>query len=77
MLKGGTLKPNVKYQAGEYEYIYETDNKGRLKEFNAADLKLTERDSRLPHKSNTPGKEPGDHAGHLAGDRFGRISGFR
>ncbi|WP_061672670.1 DNA/RNA non-specific endonuclease [Bacillus wiedmannii] len=44
---------------------------GRLKEFNADDLKLTERDSRLSHKSNTPGKEPGDHAGHLAGDRFG------
>lgn len=67
----GALKPNVKYKAGEYEYLYETDNMGRLKEFNADDLKLTERDSRLPHKSNTPGKETGDHAGHLAGDRFG------
>lgn len=70
MVKDGTLKPNVKYQTGEYEYLYETDNMGRLKEFNADDLKLTERDSRLPHKSNTPGKESGDHAGHLAGDRF-------
>lgn len=39
--------------------------------FKAGDLKLTERDNRLPHKSNTPGKEPGDHAGHLAADRFG------
>ncbi|MEH6938503.1 DNA/RNA non-specific endonuclease [Bacillus sp. JJ664] len=29
------------------------------------------RENRLPHKSNTPGKEPGDHAGHLAADRFG------
>ncbi|MDR7002892.1 DNA/RNA non-specific endonuclease [Neobacillus niacini] len=48
MVKDGTLKPNVKYQAGEYEYLYETDNTGRLKEFNADDLKLTERDSRLP-----------------------------
>ena len=67
----GALKPNVKYKAGEYEYLYETDNMGRLKEFNADDLKLTERDSRLPHKSNTPGKETDDHAGHLAGDRFG------
>ncbi|SDN22122.1 DNA/RNA non-specific endonuclease [Psychrobacillus sp. OK028] len=67
----GVLKPNVTYKAGEYEYLYETDNMGRLKEFNADDLKLTERDSRLPHKSNTPGKETGDHAGHLAGDRFG------
>lgn len=25
----------------------------------------------MSHKSNTPGKEPGDHAGHLAADRFG------
>src|SRR5690625_5064047 len=67
----GALKPNVKYKAGEYEYLYETDNMGRLKEFDAGDLKLTKRDSRLPHKPNTPGKEAGDHAGHLAADRFG------
>ncbi len=71
MLKDGTLKPNVKYQTGEYEYLYETDDIGRLKEFNADDLELTDRESRLPHKSNTPGKEAGDHAGHLAADRFG------
>ncbi|AQX56461.1 hypothetical protein BC359_10850 [Priestia flexa] len=71
MSTDGALKPNVKYKTGEYEYLYETDNMGRLKEFNADDLKLTERDSRLPHKLNTPGKETGDHAGHLAGDRFG------
>lgn len=51
--------------------LYETDNIGRLKEFNADDLKSTERNSRVPHKSNTPGKEVGDHAGYLAGDRFG------
>ncbi|MFE4813377.1 T7SS effector LXG polymorphic toxin [Peribacillus simplex] len=71
MHKDRKLKPNVKYQAGEYEYLYETDSMGRLKEFNADDLKLTERANRLPHKSNTPGKEAGDHAGHLAADRFG------
>ncbi|NEW02073.1 DNA/RNA non-specific endonuclease [Bacillus megaterium] len=71
MTTEGALKPNVKYKTGEYEYLYETDNTGRLKEFDAGDLRLTERDSRLPHKSNTPGKETGDHAGHLAGDRFG------
>ncbi len=35
--KSGELKPNIKYQAGEYEYLYETDNMGRLKEFNAED----------------------------------------
>ncbi|WP_077358662.1 T7SS effector LXG polymorphic toxin [Virgibacillus halodenitrificans] len=71
MSKNGSLKQNVKYRAGEYEYLYETDNMGRLKEFNAENLRLTERENRLPHKSNTPGKKAGDHAGHLAGDRFG------
>ncbi|UFT98912.1 DNA/RNA non-specific endonuclease [Radiobacillus kanasensis] len=69
--KNGELKPNVNYQTGEYDYIYKTDELGRLTDFNAEELKLTERDDRLPHKSNTPGKEPGDHAGHLAADRFG------
>jgi len=32
---------------------------------------LTTREKRLPHNPNTSGKQPGDHAGHLAGDRFG------
>lgn len=32
--------------------------------------KLT-RDGRLRHNPHTPGKQPGDHAGHIAGDRFG------
>lgn len=67
----GKLKPNVTYKTGEYEYIYKTDSEGRLEKFTADDLKLTERGSRLPHDPVTPGKEPGDHAGHLAGDRFG------
>ncbi|MGG1575011.1 DNA/RNA non-specific endonuclease [Fictibacillus sp. NRS-1165] len=69
--KNGILKPNVKYQTGEYDYHYKTDQLGRLNDFKAEDLKLTERNSRLPHKTNTPGKKPGDHAGHLAADRFG------
>ncbi len=34
-------------------------------------MQLTKRSKRLRHKSNTPGKLKGDHAGHLAGDRFG------
>ncbi|MEC1368122.1 DNA/RNA non-specific endonuclease [Bacillus licheniformis] len=63
--------PYAKYQAGEYKYVYKTDKDGRIKEFQADDLKLTERDKRLPHNSKTPGKQPGDHAGHLAADRFG------
>nr|WP_231595846.1 DNA/RNA non-specific endonuclease [Bacillus sp. LK2] len=35
-------------------------------------LQLTEREKRLSHSKNTPGKVKGqDHAGHLIGDRFG------
>ena len=71
LVRGGKLKPNVKYRTGEYNYQYKTDGIGRLTDFNADDLKLTKRNNRLPHKSNTPEKEPGDHAGHLAADRFG------
>ena len=67
----GNLKPNVKYQSGEFEYLYQTDDIGRVTEWDAPKLNMTERDTRLSHNSNTPGKLPGDHAGHLAGDRFG------
>lgn len=68
----GNLKPNVTYQAGEFEYIYKTDELGRLKEWDAEDLHLTDRVKRLKHDPNTPGKIKGvDHAGHLADDRFG------
>ncbi|MFD1775285.1 DNA/RNA non-specific endonuclease [Paenibacillus rhizophilus] len=67
----GKLIPNAQYKAGEHQYDYETDHLGRIEKFTADDLKLTTREERLPHDSNTPGKEPGDHAGHLAGDRFG------
>ena len=69
--KSGKLKSNVKYQAGEYNYIYKTDKEARIKEFQADDLKLTKRDKRLPHNPKTPGKQLGDHAGHLAAYRFG------
>ena len=69
--ENGELKPNVKYKAGEFEYNYETDEKGRISNWNTDNLRLTEREERLPHESNTPGKLKGDHAGHLAGDRFG------
>ena len=39
----GKLKPNVRYQAGEYEYLYRTDDLGRLQEWEAQDLQLTEK----------------------------------
>lgn len=47
---------------------------GRISKFETDDLQLTDRDKRLPHNHNTPGKLDGDHAGHLAGDRFGGSS---
>ncbi len=69
--EAGNLKPNVKYTSGEFGYNYETDDMGRLTNWQADELHLTDRTSRLKHDANTPGKLAGDHAGHLAGDRFG------
>ena len=66
------LKPDIRYKTGEYDYFYETDNVGRISKFETENLQLTERKERLSHSKNTPGKVKGqDHAGHLAGDRFG------
>nr|WP_314477590.1 DNA/RNA non-specific endonuclease [uncultured Pseudomonas sp.] len=67
----GRPKPNSRYKTGEHEYIYETDNLGRIREVTANDLKFTKREKRLPHNPNSPEKMSGDHAGHLIGDRFG------
>src|SRR5699024_5718822 len=65
------LKPNITYRTGEFNYLYKTNELGRIKEFSTDNLQFTESDKRLRHNPNTPGKQPGDHAGHLAGDRFG------
>ncbi|WP_297430665.1 DNA/RNA non-specific endonuclease, partial [Clostridium sp.] len=66
------LKPDIRYKAGEFDYYYETDSSGRLTKFETDDLQFTEREERLSNSKNTPGKIKGkDHAGHLAGDRFG------
>jgi hypothetical protein len=70
----GKLMPNVIYKSGEFNYDYETDSLGRIERFSASDLHLTTRTDRLPHDQDTPGKLPSDHAGHLAGDRFGGSS---
>ncbi len=67
----GNLKPNVRYESGEYNYIGETDEYGRLSKMKANKLKSTKRKKRLDHETNTPGKKKGDHAGHIVGDRFG------
>ncbi len=66
------LKPDIRYKTGEYNYFYETDSAGRIVKFETENLQLTTRTDRLSHSKNTPGKIKGqDHAGHLAGDRFG------
>lgn len=44
---------------------------GRISNWNTENLQLTQREKRLNHVAKTPGKLKGDHAGHLAGDRFG------
>lgn len=67
----GTLRPNVRYRTGEHNYIYRTDDRGRIVEAVAEDLRFKIHEGRLPHNSNTPGKRPGDHAGHLIADLFG------
>jgi hypothetical protein len=70
-LVNGKLKPNCRYKVGEFDYIYQTDANGRIINWNTDNLQLTNRNGRVPHNPNTPGKAKGDHAGHLAGDRFG------
>ena len=67
----GSLKPNVTYKTGEFDYQYTTDENGYISHFHADELHLTDRSERLKHDPDVPGKLPGDHAGHLAGDRFG------
>ncbi|WP_234708554.1 DNA/RNA non-specific endonuclease [Bacillus mycoides] len=43
-----------------------------MEKFETDKLQITEREKRLSHSKNTLGKVKGqDHAGHLAGDRFG------
>ena len=70
----GVLKPNIRYRTDDSEgreYIYETDDKGRIVKVTAKNLELTKRDKRLPYDSKTPDKRDTDDAGHLIADRFG------
>ncbi|WP_205124347.1 DNA/RNA non-specific endonuclease [Tsukamurella asaccharolytica] len=67
----GSLKPNTTYEAGEHRYRYRTDANGHIIQFDADVLKFKTHEGRLKHDSDTPGKLPGNHAGHLGGDRFG------
>ena len=70
-LNNGELKPNIKYQTGEHEYIYETNGEGLISRASTDNLQVKTHEGRLAHNSNTYGKEAGDQAGHIFGDRFG------
>lgn len=67
----GKLKPNVRCQAGEHNYSYQTDELGRISEAYEDNLQLKLHDGRLRHKENTPDKLHDNHAGHIFGDLFG------
>lgn len=69
--ENGHLLPNVEYVTGEYDYHYETDSLGRIARVFTGSLHLTSREKRLRNASAVPGKQLGDDAGHLIGDRFG------
>ena len=70
-MENGKLKPNVTYQTGEHEYIYQTNENGLIVRAVAKKLKRKIHEERLPHNPKTYGKEQGDEAGHLFADQFG------
>ena len=70
-LENGKLKPNVTYKTGEHDYFYTTNEDGLIVNARTDDLQFKKHERRHKHNPNTYGKEPGDHAGHLIGDRFG------
>ena len=70
-LENGKLKPNVTYKTGEHDYFYSTNEDGLIVNARTDDLQFKKHERRHKHNPNTYGKKPGDHAGHLIGDRFG------
>lgn len=75
-----TVKPDVVYTSGkgarnahgrEIKYVYTTDSQGRVTSAHARPLELPAQNTRSRHYANTPGKRPGDDAGHLIADMFG------
>ena len=70
-IQNGKLKPNSIYKAGEHDYIYKTNQDGLIINAKTDKLELKNHEGRLKHDANTLGKQEGDHAGHLFGDRFG------
>ena len=70
-IQNGKLKPNSIYKSGEHDYIYKTNQDGLIINAKTDKLELKNHEGRLKHDANTLGKQEGDHAGHLFGDRFG------
>lgn len=65
-------KPDAVNSKGQpIKYGYTTDSSGRVTSAHARPLELPVDNVRGPHYKNTPGKKPGDHAGHLFADMFG------
>ncbi len=64
-------KPGARTPSGPVKYVYTTDSRGRLASAHARPLQLPEKMKRGSHYRNTPGKQQGDHAGHLIADLFG------
>ncbi|MEW4923136.1 DNA/RNA non-specific endonuclease [Algibacter sp. 2305UL17-15] len=67
-IPGGKI---IQYIAGEHKYLYHADDSGRILRAQTDNLQLKTHEGRLTHDPNTPGKMPGDHAGHLLADLFG------
>ncbi|MFU2164671.1 DNA/RNA non-specific endonuclease [Streptococcus pluranimalium] len=70
-MNGKYPKPNVIYQTGEHNYLYRTDEFGRIDRAYAENLQFKLHNGRLSHKRQTLDKQVGDHAGHIFGDLFG------
>ena len=72
--KAGNLLKDIVYQVGKAgtkaTYVYTTDGLGRIRQAFAHPLVL-DKIKRAVHNAKTPGKLPGDHAGHLFADIFG------
>ena len=69
--RDGKLLPNIKYRAGENQYLYQTNSEGLIIHAEAEKLKFKNHQGRIKHDSKSYGKKKGDHAGHIFADWFG------
>lgn len=70
----GALLPNVTFRASapgtKHKYMYETNADGLIGRVTVENLHFKPDRARLDNARNTPGKLPGDEAGHLIADMF-------